>query len=624
MKNQTYNGLNAEDGMRTARKHAGRKRTVMTLLFVCMALLLCVNNSTRSAEAKMVSSKKTKGGMESSNILNIRNDEERTQRRSYLYHDSDGTYNRLERVGRYLYSEIYNAKFELQSKLKVKMELPIWGGVYRNSEHYYVLLGDVNHEKKKGNIEFRIIKYDKNWNELASRDISDSDSQVPLYSGSSSFQEMNGDLYIRTNHLTYDDKQGSVMMRIRMSDLQPLAVQANIAGQTCGCVGNPCGQFMAEKDGKIYACDYGESNPRGIAVMKFNEDITENNFFGNHFVSYGTPFRFYGKPGTYFQEAYLGGFAVSDTHLISVGGSLRQTKSGVKKTQRNIFVTTVRDVSPIAEDAQKRNTAEQQKYKYGAEFDNGKSEFTWITNYSGDSVRGTEGAKIVPLQNGTYMLLWAESYEEQYNCTKYVFLDKSGKEISKVISVYAPMSDCQPILCGENVVWYTTDESSPVFYSIPAKLPKLSPAKKGKKFTYAGVKYKVIKAKKNKREVCAVGYKELLEGNTIVLPDYVYYGGLEYKVTSVANRAFKNCRKLGVLSIGPYVKEIGKEAFYGCRNLESIYLKYSGYTTKSIGKNAFKKSGTKSGFVEVPKKKKSKYKKLLRKRGLNKRCAVLS
>ena len=65
------------------------------------------------------------------------------------------------------------------------------------------------------------------------------------------------------------------------------------------------------------------------------------------------------------------------------------------------------------------------------------------------------------------------------------------------------------------------------------------------------------------------------------------------------------------VTIDKNVKNIGKNAFYGCKNLKKVIIKTTKLTKKTVGKNAFK-GIHKKATIKVPKKKLNAYKKLLK------------
>ena len=120
--------------------------------------------------------------------------------------------------------------------------------------------------------------------------------------------------------------------------------------------------------------------------------------------------------------------------------------------------------------------------------------------------------------------------------------------------------------------------------------------------------------------------------------------GVSYRVTSIADNAFKNnkkitkvvignnivsigknafakCTKLVSVIIGKNVIKIGKDAFAGCKKLKKIVIKTKKLTKKSVAKGAFRSVGKKV-VVQVPKSEYKAYKKLLRAKGLSKKVKI--
>ncbi len=131
---------------------------------------------------------------------------------------------------------------------------------------------------------------------------------------------------------------------------------------------------------------------------------------------------------------------------------------------------------------------------------------------------------------------------------------------------------------------------------------------------------------------------------SVKIPSKVTHNGTKFKVTMIANSAFKGCNSLKKVTIGSNVetigkkafykckkmtaiklpekvKKIGSKAFYGCSKLNSVVIKTSKLTSKSVGKSAFAKTYTRMK-VKVPKKKLKEYKKLLEKKGVSKKATI--
>ena len=108
------------------------------------------------------------------------------------------------------------------------------------------------------------------------------------------------------------------------------------------------------------------------------------------------------------------------------------------------------------------------------------------------------------------------------------------------------------------------------------------------------------------------------KASTIVIPDTVVVSGVTYQVTAVEKNAFANNKKLKTVTIGKNVTAIGAKAFYGCKNIKTLIIKSKKLTTKKIGSKAFSKTPKKM-TVKVPKNKFKAYKKMLIKRGVDKK-----
>ena len=151
----------------------------------------------------------------------------------------------------------------------------------------------------------------------------------------------------------------------------------------------------------------------------------------------------------------------------------------------------------------------------------------------------------------------------------------------------------------------------------PTKKPSIPSLKVGTKVTDKKTKaiYKVTG--KN-----TVGYvKTTSKAKSITIPATVTINGAKCQVTSIGVKAFVNNKKLTKVVIPTSIKNIGKQAFSGCKNLKSITIKTPYLTNKSVGAKAFKGIHAKA-TIKVPKKQKKAYQKLLKARGIGKSVKV--
>ena len=196
--------------------------------------------------------------------------------------------------------------------------------------------------------------------------------------------------------------------------------------------------------------------------------------------------------------------------------------------------------------------------------------------------------------------------------------------------------------------------------------PAKSVLKKGTKISVGKAEYVVTKSAKTGAEVAYTKLKNK-KATSVSIPETIKKNGITYKVTSVADSAFANNKKLTKVTIGgnvktigkkafykntklktvtlgknittigdkafykctslkkitipSKVKKIGKQAFYGCSKLKTITIKTTKLTGKKIGSKAFGKISAKATF-KVPKKKLSAYKKVLKSKGISKKTVI--
>jgi hypothetical protein len=146
---------------------------------------------------------------------------------------------------------------------------------------------------------------------------------------------------------------------------------------------------------------------------------------------------------------------------------------------------------------------------------------------------------------------------------------------------------------------------------------------KGDVQTVGNAEYTVTDTKSN-----AVAYTAKADKKAnVTIPDTVTItvNGTEvtYKVTSIADNAFKNDKTVKKVTIGSNITTIGKNVFKGCKNLKTITISSKKLTAKNVSKSAFKGiPNSKKVTVKVPKSKYKAYKTLLRKKGLGSKVKI--
>lgn len=110
-------------------------------------------------------------------------------------------------------------------------------------------------------------------------------------------------------------------------------------------------------------------------------------------------------------------------------------------------------------------------------------------------------------------------------------------------------------------------------------------SKTGSAFNCGNLSYKVT----GNNTVTCTGFKNRnSSAKNCTIPSSVSCNGKTYKVTKVANNAFKNCDSLKSVKISNTCTTIGKNAFSGCDSLSKVNL---GNAVNTVSNNAFANCG---------------------------------
>ena len=345
---------------------------------------------------------------------------------------------------------------------------------------------------------------------------------------------------------------------------------------------------------------------------------------------------------------------------IEIGGSIKVTAEYIA-ADKDCYVTTTKEITITRADCEEDKTVlytgEGEMAPTCTKEGIGHTECRFCHRVMNKNIsvaaNGHETTK-VPAKEATEKETGNIEYYICSICQKY-FSDEAGKnEITDKTSVVIPVKEVTPAEqpgtgstenqeqpgtgSTENPEQPGTETTENTDQSKPA------PKKKGTKFKdAAGNQYKVTGSDQKNPTVECVKPKSNAKG-TVKIPASVRYDGVTYKVTSVADKAFRNnkkvtnitvgtnvksigrsafekCIKLKTVTIGKNVTKIGKNAFGSCKNLKTLTIKSAKLTKKGLASGSFK-GITKKTVVKVPKGKVKAYKKLLQSKGLDKKVKV--
>lgn len=362
--------------------------------------------------------------------------------RSYLTYEN-GTYMRVQAgadANGYVV-EYFDSFFTITGRKIVPQELPLFGGFYEMNGNYYILSGQTNKNESDSVEVYRITKYTKDWNRVASCGLYGANTTVPFDAGSARMAAYGDYLMIRTSHEMYKSKkdgynhQANVTIQVDTSAMKITDSYTKVMNVSFGYVSHSFNQFIQMENGKIVAVDHGDAHPRSIVLVRYPSVVTSNGFTDVFSTCKATDIMaFEGKSGDNYTGATVGGFEISDTAYLTAG-SVDIDSTAKYSAGQDIFVGVVSKST----DAVKVNK---------------------ITNYTAGQGT-TDTPQFVKIGTNSYMLLWHRG-----SSVYYTKIDGNGNQVGAIYSLAGDLSDCVPVLAGDKLVWYTWKNEILQFYQI--------------------------------------------------------------------------------------------------------------------------------------------------------------
>ncbi len=361
----------------------------------------------------------------------------------------NGGYTRVEAIGDVLTVERYDENLQFVSRRDIPLELPLFGGVYLCEDYNFVVVGQENLEENNDAEVFRIIRYTKDWVREDAASIRGANTTIPFDAGCLRFARSGDMLYIRTCHemyMAYDGKnhQANVTLCVDIPAMEVTSQFTHVLNSAYGYVSHSFNQFILVDGTDVLALDHGDAYPRAIVIFRYDGSNGTLDF--DEIVPSVNVLEIAESTDHYNDTGVeIGGFEFSDTHYLVAGNSTSQAGGiNFKYNQRNIFVTaTPKD-----------------------DFSQSATTITWLTNYAeGDEVDlGTP--HLVKLEDGRFFLMWR--VDERINCC---FITADGQLASEIYDLAGALSDCAPVQVGDQLIWYVTQDSTPVFCTIDLQAP---------------------------------------------------------------------------------------------------------------------------------------------------------
>lgn len=553
---------------------------VRKILIMFIAAFLCLSSVTEisvKAENKLVNTIKLDVPVVADNTnINLR-------KYGYLSVTDNG-YMRLIYDGEKIVIENYDSSFQLQNHSNLSMELPIWGGFYKGNDAYYLVEGQSNKDGIDGTEVLRIIKYDFNWNRIGSGSIQakkgwEYEIRYPFDHSCVNMTEVDGKLYVATGRQGYVDpnyNQGHQgMMLIRMDET---SFDTEIA---YGDFAHSFSQYIDHNGTDIYILECSEGG-RYTSLSRFDSNRTGTDYF-NAFEERFSVLNYGGsRTSAWAIPCYASAddIAISDTNVLGLGTSIDQSQydNVSSSTSHNIYLT----VTPLTSMNHESTTVK------------------WLTNFKDDG-KSFLGVNITKVNDNRFMVLWEEYVKDTDSLTladqqdalsfgtiHYLFIDGNGNKISDEYTASAVISDCKPILNGNKIVYFASNDNTLDFYTIDAQTGKFEKNTtriagdnitwdfKDGVLTFTGegaIEYGIDTVMRYPVSSANSGYVYYSGDNCWrYLRDSVTEIKIGEGITSIPDEAFAYFKNLKTVTLSEGMLSIGEKAFYSCGALRNITI----------------------------------------------------
>ena len=443
----------------------------------------------------------------------------------------------------------FTADYEYVSSTVITAELPVFGGYYRSADYNFIVFGQNNPEDSDDVEVIRVVKYTHNWERLGALSIYGANTYIPFDAGSCRMSDDGETLFIHTSHEMYlysDGKhhQANLQLYVKMSDMTKTYIAYAISNIGTGYCSHSFDQYIKNDGAYVYTVDHGDAHPRSVVICK--KDTS------GKMVKYKDLLKIVGASGDNTTGVTLGDFELTGNKCITAGISSDQSDENANTYIRNVFLAfTDKNLDEV--------------------------NLVWLTDFSVSNA--VQRPEIILLENNMFYVVWNEKNGSSYR-GRVMKVDENGTVLEEY-SIPVAFSECEPIIIGEDLVWFNSDGKKTVFYHInPAAYSPL---------TEEEALFYTVDENGN---ATITGISNLFMDDELVIPEVID----GHPVVAIGASAFKSSKNaFSSVVIPGSVKTIAEYAFNNKGGLKSITL---GKGIETIGDYAF--SGTDIESITIP------------------------
>ena len=391
---------------------------------------------------------------------------------NYLY-EENGNLVKLEAIENYDKKEknrVSIKRYDSSGNLLEIKELPYqgekFGGFYRGEEYNYLIFGNNNEQNNDSKEVVRIVKLDRDFNELGSLSVNGAYTVYPFDAGSLRCAEIGQTVLVHTSRERYDGHQSQLTIAFN-EDTMTLLNADDLDAFQRNHISHDFNQFAMADGSEFIVVDHGDAYPRGIKVSWLRTEALEpEKRYTGEGGWYNIINRDLFSPSKAKEILNIPGKIGANQTGVSIGSAL-QTENKVlvgvnkidysKATGFDSFDITGKDVDKrdVVVYSLDKNTLEVIENKY--------------TDYNLDKNITYTAPKMVRLDETRIMLIWNKlNIKSDESVLQYMIVDENGNKLSEIKTLEnMKIADEAPVLYKGKVVWSEYKKGRLILNSIP-------------------------------------------------------------------------------------------------------------------------------------------------------------
>ena len=391
---------------------------------------------------------------------------------NYLY-EENGNLVKVEAIEANNKKEINRVsvrKYDSTGNLLETKEVPYqgekFGGFYKGEEYNYLIFGNNNEEQSDSKEVIKVVKYDREFNELGKLSVNGAYTVYPFYAGSLRCAEIGQTILIHTSRERYDGHQSQLTIAFN-EDTMSLLNADDLGEFQRNHISHDFNQFVMADGNEFIAVDHGDAYPRSIKVSWLRTEALEEE---HRPTGEGNRYKIIDRgllsPSKSKEILNIPGKIGATQTGVSIGSALNTANKvlvGVnridysKATGFDSFNITGKDVvkRDVVIYSLDKNTLEVIENKY--------------TDYTLDKNTTYTAPKMVKLDETRIMLIWNKLNLKSYKSVlQYLIVDENGNKLSEIKTLEnMKIADEAPIVYNNKVVWSEYKAGRLVLNTIP-------------------------------------------------------------------------------------------------------------------------------------------------------------